>query len=185
MIFDEEQEHEQLQPRNSQQKQASPPPPPLVILPPAPEPSVVSFCDHVSSIYSQDDSVVVIRERELDDLRELGQNTPRLAIGASLASAGLMFGAAATSNRENHDDIWTTANLPNRRGGYDFSTSNSPLASILGQEKYRRVSRIAYHARTVPPGERCFFVLLLLVTLIYAIGILTALVLLCFHMWFF
>ena len=53
-------------------------------------------------------------QRELDDLRELGQNTPRLAIGASLASAGLMFGAAATSNRENHDDIWTTANLPSK-----------------------------------------------------------------------
>ena len=80
---------------------------------------------------------------------------------------------------------WLILSLTDRRGGYDFSTSNSPLASILGQEKYRRVSRIAYHARTVPPGERCFFVLLLLVTLIYAIGILTALVLLCFHMWFF
>ena len=76
--------------------------------------------------------------------------------------------------------------VPDRRAGHDFSTSNnSPLVSILGQEKYRRVSRITYHARTVPAGERCFFVLLLLVTLIYAIGILTALVLLCFHMWFF
>ena len=60
MIFDEEQEHCE-QPCNSHlPNQASPP---LVILPsPAPEPSVVSFCDHVSSIYSQDDSVVVIRE---------------------------------------------------------------------------------------------------------------------------
>ena len=145
-------------------------------------------------------------QQELEDLRRLGQRAPHLAIGASLASAGLMFGAAATSNQENHPDIWTTANLSSkyyatqaalvwisstisvtddRRAGHDFSTSNSPLASILGQDKYRRVSRITYHARTVPPSERCFFVLLLLVTLIYAIGILTALVLLCFHMWFF
>ena len=53
-------------------------------------------------------------QRELEDLRELGQRTPRLAIGASLASAGLMFGAAATSNQDNHADIWTTANLPSK-----------------------------------------------------------------------
>lgn len=72
-----------------------------------------------------------------------------------------------------------------RRGGQAFSTSNSALASLLGQEKYMQVSRITNHARTVSPSERCFFVLLLLVTLIYGIGILTALVLLCFHMWFF
>jgi hypothetical protein len=37
----------------------------------------------------------------------------------------------------------------------------------------------------VSASERCFFVLLILVTFIYSVGILTALVLLCFHMWFF
>ena len=72
--------------------------------------------------------------------------------------------------------------ISGRRDG--FSTSNSALVSILGREKYLQVSRLTTHARTVSPSERCFFVLLLLVTLIYAIGILTALVLLCFHMWF-
>ena len=71
------------------------------------------------------------------------------------------------------------------RNGQHFSNSTSALVSILGQEKYMQVSRMTTHARTVPPSERCFFVLLLLVTFIYAIGILTALVLLCFHMWFF
>ena len=60
MIFHEEHE---LQPCNSHHlaelyHQHSDPP----LVPPAPEPSVVSFCEHVSSIYSQDDSVVVFRE---------------------------------------------------------------------------------------------------------------------------
>ena len=53
-------------------------------------------------------------QQELEDLRRLGQRAPHLAIGASLASAGLMFGAAATSNQENHPDIWTTANLSSK-----------------------------------------------------------------------
>ena len=68
----------------------------------------------------------------------------------------------------------------------DFSSNvSSPLVSILGEDKYRRVSQLTIHARQVSPSERCFFVLLIMVTFIYAIGILTALVLLCFHMWIF
>ena len=72
-----------------------------------------------------------------------------------------------------------------RRGDheYKFSTSTSLLVSILGQKKYRNFSQITEHARTTSTSEQCFFCLLLLVTCIYAIGILTALVLLCFHMW--
>ena len=53
--------------------------------------------------------------------------------------------------------------LSGRRDGRDFSTSNSALVSILGREKYMQASRMTAHARTVPPSERCFFVLLLLV----------------------
>ena len=91
MIFHEEQEHHHhhhlhLQPCNSSQielyqlpNQDAPSPQPLVI-PPAPEPSVVSFCDHVSSIYSQDDSVVVIRE-----VRRLKKLSPKASLEKSLA----------------------------------------------------------------------------------------------------
>ena len=50
-------------------------------------------------------------------------------------------------------------------------------------KKYQKFSQITEHAWTTSTSEQCFFCLLLLVTCIYAIGILTALVLLCFHMW--
>ena len=52
-------------------------------------------------------------QHELEDLRRYGQHrTPsHMAIGASLAEAGLMFGAPATSNPEEAAEIWTTAKL--------------------------------------------------------------------------
>ena len=46
------------------------------------------------------------------------------------------------------------------------------------------MSKIHDHARTVSPCEQCFFCLLILVTLIYCVGILTAVALLCSMMLF-
>jgi len=145
------------------------------------------FSPSVCDPSSQDDSVQAFPEQnEIPEEEFIRPIPPGANIGVSLATAGLMFGAtaaSATSRDESHMDVWATT-LSGRRDGRDFSTSNSALVSILGREKYMQASRMTAHARTVPPSERCFFVLLLLVTLIYAIGILTALVLLCFHMWF-
>lgn len=142
------------------------------------------FSSTVCDPSSQDDSVQAYPEQNVLPDECIRQIPPGANICATLATAGLMFGAtaaSATSAEESRMDVWATT-LSGRRDG--FSTSNSALVSILGREKYLQVSRLTTHARTVSPSERCFFVLLLLVTLIYAIGILTALVLLCFHMWF-
>jgi len=142
------------------------------------------FSSTVCDPSSQDDSVQAFPEQNVLPDECIRQIPPGANICATLATAGLMFGAtaaSATSAEESRMDVWATT-LSGRRDG--FSTSNSALVSILGREKYLQVSRLTTHARTVSPSERCFFVLLLLVTLIYAIGILTALVLLCFHMWF-
>ena len=97
-----------------------------------------------------------------------------------MATAGLVF--AARSQLE----VWTTKIASEEaRNGPELSHISSPLMSFLGEEKYRRVSQMTAYSRTVSAGERCFFVLLLLVTVIYAVGIVTALLLLSFHMWFF
>ncbi|QQP50372.1 Uncharacterized protein FKW44_011360, partial [Caligus rogercresseyi] len=56
-------------------------------------------------------------------------------------------------------------------------TSSSTLIHLLGREKYETYSKFSYYARSVPPSERCFFSLLFFVTVVYAIGILTALIL--------
>ncbi len=51
--------------------------------------------------------------------------------------------------------------------------------------RLQRLSTYAGHARTLNPAERCFYALLLFVTAVYIVGIVTALVLLFFHRWFF
>ena len=56
--------------------------------------------------------------------------------------------------------------------------------SFLGEDKRRRVTQITAYSRTVSKGERCFFVLLIIVTLIYALGIIVAVVLLSCIMFF-
>ena len=47
-----------------------------------------------------------------------------------------------------------------------------------------KVSKINDHAKTLSRSERCFFCLLILVTFIWAFGILTAVILLSSMMWF-
>ena len=69
-------------------------------------------------------------------------------------------------------------------GGPDFTSISGPFMSFLGEDKRRRVTQMTAYSRTVSAGERCFFVLLLLVTFIYAVGIVTAVVLLSCIMFF-
>lgn len=150
---------------------ASQPPQPLV---PEPSSSVYNEC-------SQDGSFQERNESEPETVRV----SPKKRIESYLASAGLVLGSAAASNTDpesanDHIQIWTTR-ISSRRSDYEYSTS--VLASILGQDKYRSVIEMVNYAKTVSRSEQCFFCLLLLVTCIYAIGILTALILLCFHMW--
>ena len=121
----------------------------------------------------------------------LGWTTWTYCTYPGLVSSGNYFQVWTTriALSGSEDDEFNAKPSKSRRSGTrysDFSSNvSSPLVSILGEEKYRRVSQLTIHARQVSPSERCFFVLLILVTFIYAVGILTALILLCFHMWFF
>ena len=66
-----------------------------------------------------------------------------------------------------------------------ISNFSSPLVSLLGEETLRRYSQFTLEAKKLTGMERCFYFLLFLVTFIYAIGIITAIILLFFHRWFF
>ncbi len=55
----------------------------------------------------------------------------------------------------------------------------------MGEDRLRRLSEYAVQARSLGGAERCFYALLLAVTGVYLLGILTAIVLLFFHRWFF
>jgi len=118
-----------------------------------------------------------------EEKEETGAQVAKISlVGASLTNAGLVLGLGNPTARSNDQ---TNRGDSERRGDheYEFSTSTSLLVSVLGQKKYRNFSQITEHARTTSTSEQCFFCLLLLVTFIYAIAILTALMLLCFMLW--
>ena len=111
----------------------------------------------------------------------------RYTLGSHFASAGLVMAAK---------NVWSTqAEIADIEGANKQSESDLPSNSFFFQEVYTpfmevlikgnsSVSKINDHARTVSASERCFFCLLIMVTFIYAIGILTAIVLLSSMMWF-
>ena len=76
---------------------------------------------------------------------------------------------------------------PGRRSQAGSLASNlsSPLVSLLGETRYRRVSQLTSQAKDLSAAEKCFYALMVFVTAVYFVGIFTALVLLFFHRWFF
>ena len=105
------------------------------------------------------------------------------------ATMGLIFGVRNQMEMLNTrigrpDDGDEGAKGGNKGGGPDFTSISGPFMSFLGEDKRRRVTQMTAYSRTVSAGERCFFVLLLLVTFIYAVGIITAVVLLSCIMFF-
>ena len=102
------------------------------------------------------------------------------------ATMGLIFGVrnqmemlnTRIGRSEEEEDVHGRAKGP------DFTSISGPFMSFLGEDKRRRVTQMTAYSRTVSAGERCFFVLLLLVTFIYAVGIITAVVLLSCIMFF-
>ena len=101
------------------------------------------------------------------------------------ATMGLIFGVRnqmemlnTRIGRSEEEDV------NGRTKGPDFTSISGPFMSFLGEDKRRRVTQMTAYSRTVSAGERCFFVLLLLVTFIYAVGIITAIVLLSCIMFF-
>ena len=65
------------------------------------------------------------------------------------------------------------------------SFEQNPVKSWLGTEIYQQVLQLTIITQQVLLSEWCFLELLILVIMIYTVGILTDLILLCFHMWFF
>ena len=107
----------------------------------------------------------------------------RRTLGPNFATMGLIMAARSQI------DVWNTqvgvldpeANLDAQENpdeqSYFFQEIYTPFMEVLIKGN-SGVAKINDHARTVPPCERCFFCLLILVTFIYGVGILTAVILL-------
>ena len=113
----------------------------------------------------------------------------RKTLGPNFATMGLIMAARSQV------DVWNTqvgvldpeANVNAQEdpdnNSFFFQEIYTPFMEVLIKGN-SGMSKINDHARTVPPCERCFFCLLILVTFIYGVGILTAVTLLASMMWF-
>ena len=129
-----------------------------------------------------------VNESPPKDQQKLVQDMRR-TLGPNFATMGLMMAA-----RSQVDCFSTQIGITGGEGDEDgqdsqendtffFQEIYTPFMEVLIKGN-SGMSKINDHARTVPPCERCFFCLLILVTLIYGVGILTAVALLSSMMWF-
>ena len=113
----------------------------------------------------------------------------RRTLGPNFATMGLIMAARSQV------DVWNTQIGITDPEACENAQDNGENNSFFFQEIYTPfmevlikgnsgMSKINDHARTVPPCERCFFCLLILVTFIYGVGILTAVILLSSMMWY-
>ena len=122
------------------------------------------------------------------DERQLVQNM-RQTIGPGFATAGLVMAAKSQvefldtqigiTNPECSEESQENPEI----NSFFFEVVYMPFMEILFKGN-SDMSTINDHARTVSPSERCFFCILILVTFIYAFGILTAVILLSSMLWY-
>ena len=133
-------------------------------------------------------SLCKVNEAPPKDQQKLVQDMRR-TLGPNFATMGLIMAARSQV------DVWNTQIGITDPEACENAQDNAENNSFFFQEIYTPfmevlikgnsgMSKINDHARTVPPCERCFFCLLILVTFIYGIGILTAVILLSSMMWY-
>ena len=111
----------------------------------------------------------------------------RRTLGPNFATMGLIMAARSQLGVLEAGVLDPEANLGAQEdpdnNSFFFQEIYTPFMEVLIKGN-SGMSKINDHARTVPPCERCFFCLLILVTFIYGVGILTAVILLSSMMWY-
>ena len=159
----------------------------VVVQPPPKDKELTSILKD-SEMASEAHPLCKVNEAPPKDQQKLVQDMRR-TLGPNFATMGLIMAARSQV------DVWNTqigitdpeactnAQDNGENDSFFFQEIYTPFMDVLIKGN-SGMSKINDHARTVPPCERCFFCLLILVTFIYGIGILTAVILLISMMWY-
>ena len=130
----------------------------------------------------------VMPRRSQADIRRFVHDRRR-TLGPGFATAGLIMAVKSQFDVLNTQagiadtDISDEPEDPQRKNSFFYQEVYAPFMETLFEDD-SSVSKINAHARTLPWSERFFFCLMILVMFIYALGIITAVIMLTSIMWY-
>jgi hypothetical protein len=160
---------------------------PLAVQPPLKNKELTSILKD-PEMAAEAPTLVKVNQAPPKDQQKLVQDMRR-TLGPNFATMGLIMAARSqvdcftTQIGITDPEACDNAQDDDENNSYFFQEIYTPFMEVLIKGN-SGMAKINDHARTVPPCERCFFCLLILVTLIYGIGILTAVFLLSSMMWY-